>query len=80
MPVNRNAHHTQLPATPLVRTRSVTRLGVSVENVVATIDIPSSHQGRFLPERKYSEVSFPERFATHNPTESVSEKNPITTM
>ncbi len=33
---------------------SVTRLGVSVENVVATIDVPSSHQGMLRPERKNS--------------------------
>jgi hypothetical protein len=33
---------------------SVTKFGVSVENVVATMEIPSSHQGIFLPERKYS--------------------------
>ena len=39
------AHHSQLLLTPPLRTRSVTRLGVSVENVVATIDVPSSHHG-----------------------------------
>ena len=44
MPVSRNAHQTQLPETPLVRTMSVTRLGVSVEKVVATIDVPAIHQ------------------------------------
>ena len=38
MPVNTNAHHTQFPATPLVRTMSVTRFGVSELNVVATIE------------------------------------------
>jgi hypothetical protein len=27
---------------------------VSEEKVVATIDVPASHQGRFLPERKNS--------------------------
>ena len=31
---------------------SVTRFGVSVEKVVATIDTPSNHQGIFLPARK----------------------------
>jgi hypothetical protein len=33
---------------------SVTRFGVSVEKVVATIEIPNNHQGMFLPERKNS--------------------------
>ena len=54
MPVNKNAHHTQFPATPFLRTMSVTRFGVSAENVVATMEIPSSHQGMLRPERKNS--------------------------
>ena len=45
MPVSRKAHHTQLDATPPSRTRLVTRFGVSVLKVVATIDTPISHQG-----------------------------------
>ena len=53
MPVSRNAHHTQLYDTPCVRTKSVTRFGVSVLNVVATIDVPTSHHGA---ERPGSEV------------------------
>jgi hypothetical protein len=32
----------------------VTRLGVSVENVVATIDVPRSHHGMERPEAKNS--------------------------
>jgi hypothetical protein len=28
-------------------------MGVSIERVVATIDVPRSHQGRFCPETKY---------------------------
>ena len=40
MPVSRNAHHTQLLATPFSRTRLVTRFGVSVLKVVATIETP----------------------------------------
>jgi len=35
----------------------VTTSGVSAANVVATIDVPASHQGTFLPERKNSAVS-----------------------
>ena len=52
MPAIRNAHQIQLPATPWVRTISVTRLGVSVEKVVATMEMPNNHHGRFLPDRK----------------------------
>ena len=33
---------------------SVTKFGVSVEKVVATIEIPNNHQGIFLPDKKYS--------------------------
>ncbi len=56
MPVMANAHQTQFWLTPSVRTRSVTRFGVSVEKVVATIDVPSSHQGNWRPDRKNSSV------------------------
>src|SRR5437762_12461943 len=61
MPVRTNAHHTQLPATPLRRTMSVTRLGVSLLKVGATIDRPASHQGTGRPEAKNSEVLLPAR-------------------
>ena len=52
MPVNKKAHHAQLPDTPCCRTKSVTKLGVSVLKVVATMLTPRSHQGMFLPARK----------------------------
>ena len=51
-----NAHQTQLPATPVRRTMSVTRFGVSLLNVVATMDSPASHQGTARPETKNSDV------------------------
>src|SRR5215831_21181141 len=41
---------------------SVTRLGVSLLKVVATIDKPASHQGTERPETKNSDVFFPARF------------------
>src|SRR5699024_3366303 len=68
MPVNRKAHQTQFPETPSVRTILATRLGVSVENVVATIDMPSSHHGIFLPAAKYCSEFFPAWRATTSPT------------
>src|SRR5215213_7172244 len=63
MPVSRKAHHSQLPATPLVRTMFVTRFGVSVLNVVATIDTPMSHHGAARPDVKNSAVLDPARRA-----------------
>ena len=67
IPVKRNAHHAQLPATPCVRTMSVTRFGVSHENVQATIETPRSHHGIERPERKKSSALFEARFAAHAP-------------
>ena len=75
IPVNKNAHHLQLPETPCVRTISVTRLGVSVEKVVATIEIPNNHHGIFLPERKNSEELFPARLDVINPINRITIKN-----
>ena len=60
-PVRVKAHHCQLPATPWVRTKLATRFGVSLEKVVATIEMPASHQGTDRPEAKNSVVLFPER-------------------
>ena len=64
MPVSRNAHQSQLPATPLVRTMFVTRFGVSVLNVVATMDTPMSHHGAARPDVKNSAVLDPARRAS----------------
>src|SRR5581483_2977599 len=60
-PVSTKAHHCQLPATPYWRTCCVTQLGVSLLNVVATMDNPASHQGTERPEAKNSEVLLPAR-------------------
>ena len=40
---------------------SVTRFGVSLLKVVATIDRPASHQGTARPEAKNSDVLLPAR-------------------
>src|SRR5215211_4223195 len=64
MPVSRKAHHAQLFATPRSRTRLVTRFGVSVLKVVATIDTPISHHGAARPEVKNSAVLDPARRAS----------------
>src|SRR3989442_2286449 len=63
MPVSRNDHHSQLLATPFSRTMLVTRLGVSVLNVVATIETPISHHGAARPDVKNSAVLVPARLA-----------------
>src|SRR4030095_15762930 len=60
-PVNTIAHHCQLPATPYCRTCCVTQFGVSLLNVVATIDSPASHQGTARPDAKNSDVFLPAR-------------------
>jgi hypothetical protein len=72
MPVIRNAHHSQFVLTPPVRTRSVTRFGVSAEKVVATIEVPSSHHGAVRPERKYCSRLRPARRAKRRPMASDS--------
>src|SRR5512146_3272960 len=64
MPVSSKAHHAQLFATPCSRTRFVTRFGVSVLNVVATIETPISHHGAARPEVKNSAVLDPARRAS----------------
>src|SRR5471030_1970511 len=60
-PVSAKAHHCQLPATPYWRTCCVTQFGVSLLNVVATMDSPASHHGTERPEAKNSEVLRPAR-------------------
>jgi hypothetical protein len=45
----------------------VTKLGVSVEKVVATIEVPSNHQGIFRPDRKKEALLAPARRLTSTP-------------
>src|SRR4051795_8727389 len=75
-PVSTNAHHTQFPATPLRRTMSVTRFGVSLLNVVATIERPASHQGTARPDTKNSDVLLPARL----PNKSDGAKHTMSVM
>lgn len=75
MPVNKKAHQTQLPDTPLVLTISVTKLGVSAEKVVATIETPKSHQGIFRPERKNSFADLPAFLEVYAPISIEITKN-----
>src|SRR4051812_9675544 len=56
MPVSRKLHQSQFSETPRSRTRLVTRFGVSVLNVVATIEMPTNHHGAERPEVKNSLV------------------------
>jgi len=63
IPVSAKAHHCQFDETPSVRIRLVTKFGVSVEKVVATIEIPISHHGTDWPEVKNSETLSPDFFA-----------------
>ena len=51
-PENAPFHQSQLPATPYLATRPATTSGVSAANVVATMEVPASHQGSERPETK----------------------------
>jgi hypothetical protein len=55
---------------------SVTRFGVSLLNVVATIESPASHQGTECPEAKNSEVFLDDLF----PKNSAGAKQMATAM
>ena len=77
IPVNKKHHHTQFPETPEVLTISVTKLGVSVEKVVATIDKPNNHQGMVRPDRKNSEEFLPDFLDTYIPIPKTIEKKII---
>jgi hypothetical protein len=81
MPDSNKHHQAQFPDTPSCLTRLVTRLGVSAENVVATIDTPNSHHGMFLPDKKNSEVLDPAVFDTTSPiSRDTKKKAPIRTQ
>lgn len=75
MPVNKKAHQTQLPDTPLVLTMSVTRFGVSAEKVVATMETPNNHQGIFLPDKKNSFAEAPAFLEAYTPISNEITKN-----
>ena len=77
MPVIRKAHQLQFWATPPCLTMSVTRFGVSVEKVVATMEKPRSHQGMERPERKKSSLDSPAFLETMMPTTSVKTRKPM---
>jgi hypothetical protein len=66
--------------TPSLRTKSVTRLGVSVLNVVATMDVPISHHGAARPEAKNSAVPLPARFARKTAGEKATARQAATTI
>ena len=49
-------HQNQFCQMPGPRTNSVIARGVSAANVLATIDVPTTHQGSERPDKKYSSV------------------------
>jgi hypothetical protein len=61
MPLITIDHHSQLPAMPYLTVSPVTTSGVSAANVVATMEVPASHQGMARPDRKYSSADVPAR-------------------
>ena len=62
MPPINALHQNQLPYIPLSRAIFDTARGVSAANVVATIEVPASHQGRLRPATKNSLMLRPARF------------------
>ncbi len=68
IPPKRKTHHSQFLLIPNSRVQPATYKGVSSANVVATIDVPSSHQLSRCPERKYPRISSPESFLVKIPT------------
>src|ERR1700676_235329 len=54
-------HHSQFPEIPLRATNPATNSGVSAANVVATMEVPASHQETLRPETKNSSVLPEER-------------------
>ena len=65
------AHHSQLPAIPREPTTPAMYSGVSMENVVAAIDVPASHHGSERPETKKSSIEPEARRARYTPIPSV---------
>jgi hypothetical protein len=51
---------------------SVTRFGVSVEKVVATIEVPSNQHGSLRPERKYCSRLRPARLVNTMPVKRLA--------
>ena len=61
-------HQNQFCQMPGPRMNSVMARGVSAAKVVATMEVPTTHQGRERPDRKYSSVLEPARRAKKMPT------------
>jgi len=62
-----SAHQNQLPIIPSVATRPAIASGVSAAKVVATIEVPASHQGSFRSAAKNASVLAPALRACHAP-------------
>src|SRR5437667_8450159 len=61
MPPTQKDHQIQLPAIPCLATTPQTNKGVSAAKVVATIEVPASHQETSRPDTKNSSVLPPAR-------------------
>jgi hypothetical protein len=62
-----SAHQNQFPAIPSVATSPAIARGVSAAKVVATIEVPASHQGSVRPATKKASVFFDALRACHAP-------------
>jgi len=66
-----SAHQNQFPAIPSVATSPAMASGVSAAKVVATIEVPASHQGRVRPAAKKASVFLDALRACHAPQPKV---------
>jgi hypothetical protein len=65
---------------PSVATRPAIASGVSAAKVVATIEVPASHQGSERPATKNSALELPARRACASPYPSIAARKSATTQ
>src|SRR6266568_3869260 len=80
MPLNRKLHQNQFAAMPFLATWPVTQRGVSAANVVATIEVPASHQETSRPETKKSFVEALAFLRKYRPIRRLTRKYAPTTI
>src|SRR5437016_12755701 len=80
MPLKRKLHQNQFAAMPFFATCPVTQRGVSAANVVATIEVPASHQETSRPETKKSFVEALAFLRKYRPMRRLTRKYAPTTI
>src|SRR5205823_14554000 len=80
MPPTQKLHQIQFPAIPWRATTPHTNRGVSAANVVATIEVPASHQETSRPETKKSFVEALAFLRKYRPMRRLTRKYAPTTI